>query len=108
MEEGAKGLLRTTSQAGRTAGQWPLEMRPQPAVAEQRGVRGWGVEAGRGLQSLKGLEKDTMPSTEEPEQRRDTAARGHTHGTPTAVRAAEAGQGGGREPHLEDMAIGRH
>ena len=44
----------------------------------------------------------------EPEQRRDTAARGHTHATPTAARAAEAGQAGGREPHLEDMETGRH
>ena len=87
VEEGAKGLLRTTSQAGRTAEQWPLEMRPQPAVTQQRAVRGWGVE---------------------PEQRRDTAARGHTHATPTAARAAEAGQAGGREPHLEDMETGRH
>ena len=69
------------------AGQWPLEMRPQPAVIEQRGVRGWGVE---------------------PEQRRDTAARGHTHATPTAARAAEVGHSRGREPHLEDMETGRH
>lgn len=44
----------------------------------------------------------------EPEQRRDTAAHGHTHATPTAARAAEVGHGRGREPHLEDTETGRH
>lgn len=47
------------------SGAWPLEIRPQPAVTEPRGVGGWGVEAGSGPRSLKGLEKDEVPCTEE-------------------------------------------
>lgn len=69
---------------------------PQPAVAEQRG-QGWGVESWEGLPvTERAGEGFNMPSTEEPEQRRDTA-RGHTRHS-TAVRAARRARAEAESP----------
>ena len=86
------------------SGAWPLEICPQAAVTEQHGGGGGG---GSGPRSLKGLEKDEVPCTEE-QSRGGTPLGAVTHTAPQLRREAEAGRGGGRGPWLEDMEAGRH